>query len=95
MYALTGDPIERDHVIDNSGFTEFVDLGGGIVALKTWDGKYVSQEPNAWGVFRNVEVIGPYEKFGGGAGIGVKTAWTRPDKADQVLSYFCVQLPNA
>jgi hypothetical protein len=99
MYALFNDPLRDEEAIPLSGFHEFVDLGGGLVALKTWDGKFVRQEPNQRGVFTNVDKPnGPEEceTFGGGVGVGVKTSWPRPKAVppDKIYSYFCCQLPN-
>ena len=96
MYALAADPLLTPTVFDDSVFEEFVELGGGFVALKTADGRFVSQVPNAYGRFERRDSAGAYETFGGGAGIGIKTTWTRPyaDPPDKIFGYFCVQLPN-
>lgn len=97
MYALFKDPIKDRKAIDHSGFAAFVELGNGYVALKTYDGKFVSQIPNEYGRFENkaMDTPGPYETFGGGVGVGIKTAWTRPNDGDEILNYFCCQLPNS
>lgn len=96
MYALTRDPIAEPTVLLGSVFTAFVDLGNGLVALQRADGSFVSQVPNAYGLFETRPAAGPYETFGGGPGLGIKTSWTRPHEVppDQIFSYFCVQLPN-
>lgn len=96
MYGLAADPIADKTVLPGSVFTEFQDLGGGLVALKRPNGTYVSQVPNQFGVFEERTDVGPYETFGGGVGVGVKTSWTRPHELppDQILSYFAIQLPN-
>jgi hypothetical protein len=96
MFALVADPLLTPTVFDGSQFAEFVELGDGLVALKTAAGKYVSQVPNEYGRFETRDAAGAYETFGGGVGIGVKTSWTRPYETppDKMFGYFCIQLPN-
>jgi hypothetical protein len=95
MYGLFHDPMLEHAPLTNSTFKDFVDTDDGYVAFKTSDGHFVSQEPNVPGKFGLATAIGPYEKFGGGAGPGIKSSWTRPSQGDKVLNYFCCQLPNA
>jgi len=95
-YALFRDPFLEHMCFQNSFFEEFVDTDDGYVALKTKDGKFVSQEPNQYGFFNLAPSIGAYEKFGGGSGIGSKTTWTRPSVSppDKMFTYYCQQIPN-
>jgi len=96
MFGLSIDPLTDETVLTGSVFKEFVDVGDGCVALKRADGTFVSQVPNVYGRFEHRDQAGPYETFGGGPGVGVKTSWTRPHELppDKIFSYFCVQLPN-
>jgi hypothetical protein len=96
-YALFNDPMHDEAPIPNSAFSEFEDKGDGVVALKNGDAGYVSQNPNKRGEFSYAPEAKAYEMFGGGAGVGIKTSWTRPqaDPPDKIFSYFCLQLPNA
>jgi hypothetical protein len=95
-WALFHDPLSwfGNEPIANSQFQSFDDKGDGLVGLKRADGSYVSQNPNQYGVFSSAPECKAYETFGGGAGVGVKTSWTRPEQGDKIFSYFCCQLPN-
>lgn len=93
MYALMNDPLKDERAIDNSGFVEFVSVSTGV-ALKTHDGRWVSQVPNQRGRFENkhMDHPGPYETFGK-AGL-VLTSWNQPGHGP-IYSYVYVDLPNS
>jgi hypothetical protein len=93
-YALYHDPVEDgDDPLAGSGFQTIVDAGGGLVHLQTADGRYLSQEPNQYGVFGLATEAKAYETFGREAGL--VTTWTRPAEGDRIFHYVLVRLPNA
>jgi len=94
MYGLFRDPLLEHAPIANSLFVEFVTVGDGLVALKTADGQYISQEPNQHSHFNLAPEAKAYETFAGPAGPGLLTVWTRPAEEDACYTYVCRQLPN-
>lgn len=93
MYALFND-LGDQKAIDNSGFVEFVKTPEGFTALRTWDGRFVSQVPNQKGRFENVpgepHALEQRSKFGHYG--NVITSWVQPGSG-VVYNYVCFELP--
>lgn len=92
-YALYFDPLTDFEPIAGSAFDVIESLGDGLVALKTADGQYLSQNPNERGSFALSAERKAYETFGLQGSI--VTSWTRPEHGDALYSYVIARVPNA